>query len=113
MYGLVPRPENCAEKNGKLARGIVTKKMRRNSGKLRQNYLYFTVQFLSKVIAMKTQQTSTCPYRLVLPAGKLCQKKWQTYAGNCYRKCALIPGDCAKIVSMFYSGSLIKNDHGE
>jgi len=31
-----PPPENCAEKNGKLAQGIITK-MRRNSGKLRQN----------------------------------------------------------------------------
>jgi len=65
-----------APKKMENLRGELSQKMRRNSGKLRQNYLYFTVQFLSKVIAVKTQQTSTCPYRLVLPAGKLCRKKW-------------------------------------
>ena len=74
-YGLVPPPGKLRRKKWKT-RGELSQKMRRNSGKLRQNYLYFTVQFLSKVIAVKTQQTSTCPYRLVLPAGKLCRKKW-------------------------------------
>ena len=59
------------------------------------------------------QRTGTCPYGLVLPAWKIAQKKWKTCAGNYYRKCDLVWENCAKIVPMFYSASLIENDHDE
>jgi len=40
---------------------------------------------------------------------KIVQKKWKTCAGNYYKNAL----QCAKIMPMFYSASLIENDHDE
>ena len=54
---------------------------------------------------------SVLPRKLQFPR-KLRRKKWKTCAGNYYKR-VVIQETCTKIVAMFYSASLIRNDHGE